>query len=103
MLGAGAFSSSSTAAITASTAHAAHTLNTIRRAFHRNTFTSPSPSPSNQSIVCGRFHFLSLRSCNAFSTKPMADSQTLAVPKHDPQSSASGTILTFPIPYYNLF
>ncbi|XWS67396.1 hypothetical protein CRYUN_Cryun04dG0003500 [Craigia yunnanensis] len=91
MLGAAAFSSSSsTAATTVSTAHAAHTLNTIRHVFHRNTLTSPSPSPSNHSIVCGRFHFLWLRSCNAFPTKAMADSQTLAVPKHNPQSSAPG-------------
>ncbi|XP_022726961.1 uncharacterized protein LOC111282928 [Durio zibethinus] len=93
MLGAIAASfPSSTAATTASTAQAARTFNTIRRVFHRNAFTfpSPSPPPPYHSIVWGRFHFLSLRSCNAFSTKAMADSQTLAVPKHDPQCSAPG-------------
>ncbi|KAK6240334.1 Bifunctional purine biosynthesis protein PurH-like - like 1 [Theobroma cacao] len=90
MFGAAA-SSSTTAATTASNAaHAANTLNTARCAFQRNTFISPSPSSSYHSIVCGRFRFLSLRSSNAVSTKAMADSQTLAVPKHDPQSSAPG-------------
>ncbi|XWS55390.1 hypothetical protein CRYUN_Cryun10bG0170200 [Craigia yunnanensis] len=83
MLGAAAASSSpsSTAATTA-----ANTLNTIRRAFQRNTFTAPS----YHSIVCGRFHFISLSSCNALSTKSMAYSQSLAVPKHDPHSSVPG-------------
>ncbi|XP_022762619.1 uncharacterized protein LOC111308523 [Durio zibethinus] len=86
MLGvATAAASPSTAATTATTAYAAHTLNPILRAFQRNNFTSPS----YHSIICGRFHFLSLRSCNGFSTKTMADSQTLAVPKHHPQSSSS--------------
>ncbi|XVF00480.1 hypothetical protein REPUB_Repub04eG0004600 [Reevesia pubescens] len=79
----GAAVSSSTAATTA------NTLNTICRAFQRNTFTS-SPSPAYHSIDCARFHLHSLRSCNAVSTKAMADSQTLAVPKPHPHSSANG-------------
>ncbi|XVE94281.1 hypothetical protein REPUB_Repub01dG0267800 [Reevesia pubescens] len=85
MLGAAASPSTTTAATTA------NTLNAVRRAFQSNTYTSPSSSPSyHHSIVRGRFHFLSLRSCNAFSPKAMADSQTLAVPLRDPHSSAPG-------------
>ncbi|EOX96874.1 AICARFT/IMPCHase bienzyme family protein isoform 2, partial [Theobroma cacao] len=90
MFGAAASSSTTAATTAANAAHAANTLNTARCAFQRNTFISPSPSSSYHSIVCGRFRFLSLRSSNAVSTKAMADSQTLAVPKHDPQSSAPG-------------
>lgn len=103
MFGAAASSSTTAATTAANAAHAANTLNTARCAFQRNTFISPSPSSSYHSIVCGRFRFLSLRSSNAVSTKAMADSQTLAVPKHDPQSSAPGTVLAFPFPKCNLF
>ncbi|XVF46049.1 hypothetical protein PTKIN_Ptkin02bG0256600 [Pterospermum kingtungense] len=88
MLGAAVFPSSSTAATAASTAHAVRTLATVRRAFRSNAFTSPSPS--YHPIVWGRFHCLPLRYCDAFSTKAMADSQTLSNPKHDPQSSVPG-------------
>ncbi|OMO74954.1 AICARFT/IMPCHase bienzyme [Corchorus capsularis] len=88
MFGAAAASSASTTAATASTAHAVNTFTTVRRAFLSSTFTSPSPS--YHSIVCGRFRFLTLRSNNTLSTKAMADSQTIAVPKHDSQSSAAG-------------
>ncbi|XP_021300178.1 uncharacterized protein LOC110428623 [Herrania umbratica] len=90
MFGAAAYSSTTAATTAANAAHAESTLNTVRCAFQRNTLISPSPSPSFHSIVCGRFRFLSLRSSNSVSTKAMADSQTLAVPKHDPQSSAPG-------------
>ena len=94
MLGAAAASSSSAAATTPSTAHAANTLNIVRRAFQSNTFGSPSPS--YHSVLCGRFHFLSLRCSTSVSTKAMSDCQTLAAPKQDPHSSAPGTVLAFP-------
>ncbi|XVF68386.1 hypothetical protein PTKIN_Ptkin10aG0201500 [Pterospermum kingtungense] len=84
MLGAKATAASSTAAA----------ATTVRHAFQRNT----SILPSYGSIDCGRFHFLSQRSCNALSTKAkakaMADSPTLSVPKHDPQSGNKQALIS---------
>ncbi|KAE8671118.1 AICARFT/IMPCHase bienzyme family protein isoform 2 [Hibiscus syriacus] len=62
----------------------------VRRAFHGNTLNSVSYSPSYHSIVCGRFHFVSLRSFAAVSTKAMPHSQADASSDLDLQSSASG-------------
>ncbi|GMJ00621.1 hypothetical protein like AT2G35040 [Hibiscus trionum] len=77
-------SAASSAATISTTAHAAAT---VRRAFPLN---SVSYSPSHHSILCGRFHFVSLRSFTAVSTKAMSNSQTLASSELGPQSSASG-------------
>ncbi|KAK8557767.1 hypothetical protein V6N12_009992 [Hibiscus sabdariffa] len=63
---------------------------TVRRAFQGNTLNSVSVAPSHHSIACGRFHFVSLRSFAAGSTKAMSHSQSLAPSELGPQSSASG-------------
>ncbi|KAE8708506.1 AICARFT/IMPCHase bienzyme family protein isoform 2 [Hibiscus syriacus] len=62
---------------------------TVRRSFHRNTLSSVSYSPYH-SIACGRFHFVSLRTFAAVSTKAMSHSQAIASSELDPQSPASG-------------
>ncbi|KAK8505465.1 hypothetical protein V6N13_036917 [Hibiscus sabdariffa] len=66
------------------------TASTVRRAFQGNTLNSVSVALSHHSIACGRFHFVSLRSFAAGSTKAMSHSQSLAPSELGPQSSASG-------------